>query len=153
MRMSQKGLLMLLRFGVLQSLFAIFMGRSKLKHRKPESMTVQEEEERVVSVISNLLTVRRFLELFRNMNRKSCCMMPPLLYLHLLTVRPSFEKPPPELCRTPFWVHASAHLAAPVDCALTQSAGGPCRKASLAFNASNIMRLCAVSGRNSDAAH
>lgn len=65
--------------GVLQSLFAIFMGRSKLKHRKAESMTVQEEEERVVSVISNLLTVRRFLELFRNMNRKPCCMMPPLV--------------------------------------------------------------------------
>lgn len=45
--------------GVLvQSLFAIFMGRSKLKHRKPDSMTVAEEEQRVVSVITNLLTVR-----------------------------------------------------------------------------------------------
>lgn len=43
---------------VVQSLFAIFMGRSKLKHRKADSMTVAEEEQRVVSVITNLLTVR-----------------------------------------------------------------------------------------------
>lgn len=41
----------------MQSLFAIFMGRSKLKHHKADSMTVAEEEQRVVSVITNLLTV------------------------------------------------------------------------------------------------
>ena len=44
----------------MQSLFAIFMGRSKLKHHKADSMTVAEEEQRVVSVITNLLTVHVF---------------------------------------------------------------------------------------------
>jgi hypothetical protein len=36
------------------------MGRSKLKHHKADSMTVAEEEQRVVSVITNLLTVHVF---------------------------------------------------------------------------------------------
>ena len=44
----------------LKTLFAIFMGRSRLKgQRKTGASTQRAEEERVVSVICNLLTVGR----------------------------------------------------------------------------------------------
>lgn len=42
----------------LKTLFAIFMGRSRLKgQRRTDASTQRAEEERVVSVICNLLTV------------------------------------------------------------------------------------------------
>lgn len=46
----------------LKTLFAIFMGRSRLKgQRKTDASTQRAEEERVVSVICNLLSVSMYL--------------------------------------------------------------------------------------------
>lgn len=50
--------------GGLKTVFAVFMGRSRLRgQRKSDASTERGEEERVVSIICNLLTVSRALSI------------------------------------------------------------------------------------------